>query len=94
MEYIGIIGAILYLFSYAKIQWRRDYAKTIEYSALNFLASSFVLYSLLDQWNLPSVIIQISWMTISAYGVYRCLKYKFREKRELLKIQALENKST
>lgn len=75
LKVVGIFGAIIYLFTYLKVQLRRDYAKSFEYSGLNFLAASFVLLSLIFHWNFPSAIIQVSWMIISLYGLYRCYKY-------------------
>lgn len=74
-EFIGITGAIIYLLSYAAVQWRRDFVRTIKYSLMNLTAASFVLYSLSTNWNTASAIIQISWIIISVYGVYRCMKY-------------------
>lgn len=81
LEILGVIGAFTYLYTYAVLQWRRDYAKTVAYSFLNFLAACLVLISLFENWNLPSAIIQISWMVISLYGLRRCLKYIKRDQQ-------------
>jgi len=83
-EIIGVIGAMLYLYSYASVQLKRAYARTFEYSALNFLAALFVLISLTSYWNLASAIIQISWILISLYGLFKCYR-QYRTKKPRMK---------
>ena len=63
------------------MQWHRDYAKTLSFSLLNLIGSLLLAFSLLYNWNLASFVSNAIWGTISAYGVYRCLKYIVREKK-------------
>ncbi len=42
-EMVGLLGAGLYVLSYALLQYRRRFARTITYSVLNFFAASLVL---------------------------------------------------
>jgi hypothetical protein len=44
------------------------------YPAINLLGASLVLVSLIDAWNLPSVILECFWGAISVYGLVRCLR--------------------
>lgn len=74
----GLLGVVLSVYCYARIQWRRDYVKELSYSVLNFLAAIFVIVSLSHHWNLSSFVINITWSVISLYGVYRCVKYMRR----------------
>ncbi len=76
----GLLGVAVSLFAYARVQWRRDFAKTISYSVLNFSKASLLIYSLSYQWHLAAFVGNTIWGAISLYGVYRCLKYKHREK--------------
>lgn len=78
---IGLIGVTLSVYSYARIQWQRDYAKRLSYSLLNLMASILLTISLLYKWNLSSFVINAVWGIISCYGVYRCLKYIWKERR-------------
>jgi len=78
---VGLLGVLLSLFCYARVQWHRDYAKKMSYSLLNFLSAILLGISLLKNWNLSSFTCNASWGLISAYGVYRCLKYMVLEKR-------------
>ena len=72
---IGLAGISLSTFSYARVQWQRDYAKRLSYSLLNVIGSSLLAISLLENWNIASFVSNAIWGIISLYGVYRCLKY-------------------
>lgn len=90
---VGVIGAIGYLASYGILQFKREFAKSFAYSFMNFTAASFVAVSLISSFNLSAMIIQVAWILISAYGMYRCLKYKVEDNPELVKkIVALAEK--
>lgn len=82
-DFIGLMGSVGYLSTYAALQFRREFAKSITYSLANFLSALLVSISLVYDFNLASMAIQISWMVISSYGVFRCLKYRFRRNRNL-----------
>lgn len=77
---VGLIGVIISVTCYARMQWRRDYAKSLSYSLLNFIGSVMILVSVCNNWNLPAFISNVTWGIISLYGVYRCQKYRWREK--------------
>ena len=78
---VGILGVAISVYYYARIQWERDYAKRIGYSLGNFFGSLMIMYSLVYSWNIASVISNTAWGLISLYGVYRCLKYSWLEKK-------------
>lgn len=80
-DILGLVGVLLTIFCYARVQWRRDYAKTIDYSLLNFTGALLVIVSLMHNWNLASFVSNILWICISLYGTYRCLKYIVRGRR-------------
>jgi hypothetical protein len=70
----GIVGAGCFIFAYfATVQgwleptdWR--------FPAVNLMGAVLVLVSLIDAWNLPSVVLECFWGAISIYGLVRCLK--------------------
>lgn len=72
---MGIVGVVINISCYARVQWQREYAKAVSYSALNLLGSTFLVISLFHTWNLVSFIGNSTWGCISLYGLYRCLKY-------------------
>ena len=78
-DIIGLCGAALSIYCYARVQWQRDYAKKMRYSFLNFLSSVLMYFSLSHHFNLASFSINIVWGLISLYGMYRCGKYMWRD---------------
>ncbi|MDD9900866.1 MAG: cyclic nucleotide-binding protein [Alphaproteobacteria bacterium] len=81
-DVLGILGAVGYLTAYAALQIRREFAKSVFYSISNFLSALLVAISLLYDFNLAAMIIQMTWMVISGFGIYRCLKYMSSERPE------------
>ena len=77
---IGLCGVTISIYCYGRVQWQRDYAKRISYSLLNLLASALLIVSLAHHWNLAAFASNLIWGLFSAYGVYRCMKYIWREK--------------
>ncbi|MFY9287148.1 MAG: hypothetical protein WAO98_01475, partial [Alphaproteobacteria bacterium] len=73
-DIIGLMGVGCSLFAYGKVQWRRDYAKHLSFSALNVASSCLIGISFVKHWNMASFTLNAVWGLISIYGVYRCLK--------------------
>lgn len=71
LEIIGIAGFVFYMLSYGLLQLGKISGQGYTYTVLNMLAATFVLISLLHQFNLASVLIQISWIAISIVGLLR-----------------------
>ena len=64
-------GGDFYLGSYAALQFGLIHGRGYLYPALNALAAGLVAVSLIEAYNLSSLLIQISWILISAYGIAR-----------------------
>jgi len=72
---LGFSGFILIISSQVRVHWRREYVNSIWYSLGNCVGGALLAVSLCMDWNLPSLISNIIWSLVNAYGVYRCLKY-------------------
>ncbi len=72
-EAMGLVGVAFYLSSYAALQFGFIDGKKVSYPFLNFMAASCVLISLFENFNMPSMLVQISWITISLYGISKML---------------------
>lgn len=70
-EAAGLAGVAFYLGSYALLQFGVLRGNGYPYAVLNLFAASLVLLSLFNGWNLYSAIIQISWISISIFGMAR-----------------------
>ncbi|MDA5094823.1 cyclic nucleotide-binding domain-containing protein [Aliiroseovarius sp. KMU-50] len=70
-EIAGFLGVAFYLGSYAALQLGYIQGAGYTYACLNLMAAALVLLSLVMNFNLWSAIIQISWITISIFGITR-----------------------
>lgn len=71
---IGILGDFFVLFAYFMLQVKKLKAESFIYSFLNLMGAIFVLFSLYFSWNLPSVVIEGSWVIVSVYGLIQALR--------------------
>jgi len=84
-DILGLAGVLLMIYSYARVQWQRDYAKRLNYSLLNLAGAVLLIVSLVHNWNLASFVSNAVWGLISLYGVYRCSKYIRRRARSTIR---------
>ena len=70
-DIIGTIGVALIVLVYLLLQLEKIDPKALSYSLINFIGSIMILYSLIHTWNLASVIIEVFWIAISLFGVYK-----------------------
>lgn len=71
-DIIGTLGVFAYLLSYYLLQSGKiEVEKGYIYSLLNILGATFVLISLTNTFNLPSLVSQMGWILISCYGLLR-----------------------
>jgi len=73
-DLIGVFGVSFVLITYYLLQVEKIDAKGFWYSFLNLFGAVLIMYSLLYNWNLASVIIEIFWIAISVYGVWKYFK--------------------
>ena len=70
-EIVGYFGVVLILIGYAGIQSGRLTAETLTYPLLNGFGAIAILFSLYFHPNLPSIVIEIAWLLISLFGIFR-----------------------
>ncbi len=68
---VGIVGVAFYLGSYAALQFGFIQGRGFIYPALNMIAASCVLVSIIEAYNLSSLLIQVFWIIVSIYGITR-----------------------
>jgi hypothetical protein len=71
----GIVGAGSFVAAYFATLRGWMSAQGWAFPATNLLGATLVLVSLLDAWNLPSVILECFWAAISLYGLVRSLRH-------------------
>lgn len=73
-DFIGIVGVILILITYLLLQMEKLSPQSLSYSVGNLIGAILILCSLYYNWNLSSVVIEIAWLIISAFGVFKVLR--------------------
>ncbi len=73
-DMVGILGVILTLIAYYYINIGKWSSDDLKYVLLNLFGSCFLMFSLMFNWNLASVLIEIAWITISLIGLFRYFK--------------------
>lgn len=80
---VGIIGVGFYLGSYALLQTGFLRGSGLAYTVLNLIAASCVAISLIDAFNLSSLVIQMSWILISLIGLTRLYLFRYMHRFSL-----------
>lgn len=73
-DLLGIVGVVIILLYYFLLQIGKCPANSLNFSLANFIGSALLLFSLWFNWNLASVVIEISWLFISLYGLIRSVR--------------------
>ncbi|OGT37061.1 MAG: hypothetical protein A3F12_00965 [Gammaproteobacteria bacterium RIFCSPHIGHO2_12_FULL_38_14] len=73
---IGIVGVIFVLIAFFLLNMNKLAAKHLSYQLLNFFGASFILFSLMFEWNTASVLIESAWVVISVMGLYQAIRTK------------------
>ncbi|WCK72551.1 CBU_0592 family membrane protein [Agrobacterium tumefaciens] len=72
-DLVGLAGAFFYLFAYALLQLRLLTIEDWRYTLLNVLGGVFLIYSLIWNFNLGSLISQVAWLLFTIIGYARFL---------------------
>ena len=71
-DIVGSAGVFAYVLSYYLLQSGKiEIEKGYTYSLLNIIGATFVLISLTNTFNLPSLVSQMVWIVLSLYGLLR-----------------------
>jgi len=80
-DMIGIVGVLLVLWAYYRLQRQKLAATSIVFSVYNAAGSGMILVSLYFDFNLASFFIESAWTTISLVGVFFAVRKKLNDKR-------------
>ena len=76
---VGLMGTGLYLLSYLLLQLRLLAGEGAAYVLMNLGGATLVAYSLLFDWNLAGMVLQIAWILISGIGLVRIARAQQKE---------------
>ncbi len=70
-DVIGLIGVLIILITYGALTLEKMDPKGWRYSAGNGLGAVLILISLYFSFNLASFVIEIAWLAISGFGLWK-----------------------
>jgi hypothetical protein len=76
LDVVGNIGVVILMVTYLLLQLNRIRSDDLMYSLLNAVGASFIIVSLLVNFNLSALLMEVFWVLISFVGVYRYIRLK------------------
>lgn len=76
LDLLGNIGVVVLIVTYLMLQLNRLSSNGLAYSLLNALGASFIVVSLLFDFNLSALIVESFWVLISFIGIYKYFRLK------------------
>lgn len=73
-QWIGFLGMAFVVIAYFLLQINKYTINSLKYQLLNLIGAILLLISLFVHFNLGSFIIEIFWIIITLYGIYKNIK--------------------
>jgi len=75
-QVIGFVGMIFIVFAYFLLQTGTYDTQSLKFQLINLIGAVLLLISLCVHFNLGSFIIEVFWIIITLYGIYKNYKEK------------------
>ncbi len=75
-QWTGFVGMAFVIVAYFLLQINRYTIASLQYQILNLIGAILLLISLCFHFNLGSFIIEIFWILITLYGIFKNIKNK------------------
>jgi hypothetical protein len=76
LDFIGNIGVVVLMAAYLMLQLNKLRSDGLAYSVLNAAGASLIVISLLYDFNLSALLMEVFWILISFVGIYRYFRLK------------------
>jgi len=76
LDLIGNIGVVVLVTTYLMLQLNKLSSNGLAYSLLNAIGAGLIVISLLVDFNLSALVIEVFWVLISLLGIYRYFRLK------------------
>ena len=76
LDFIGNVGVVVLMIAYLMLQLNKLRSDGLAYSLLNVVGASLVIVSLLFDFNLSALLMEVFWVLISLVGIYRHFRLK------------------
>ena len=76
VDFVGIIGVGIIVVTYLFLQLGKLRSEALAYSLMNAIGASLIVVTLLINFNLSALLMEVFWVLISLLGVYRHFRVK------------------
>ena len=76
VDFIGNVGVVVLVITYLMLQLNKLSSDGLAYSVLNAAGAGLIVISLLYDFNLSALVIEVFWVLISFVGIYRYFRLK------------------
>ena len=76
LDFVGNIGVVVLVITYLMLQLNKLSSDGLAYSVLNAVGAGLIVISLLFNFNLSALVIEVFWVLISLVGIYRYFRLK------------------
>jgi hypothetical protein len=76
LDFVGNIGVVVLVITYLMLQLNKLSSDGLAYSVLNAVGAGLIVVSLIFNFNLSALIIEVFWVLISFVGIYRYFRLK------------------
>ena len=76
LDFVGNIGVVLLIIAYLMLQLNKIRSDGLAYSLLNAVGACLIVVSLLVNFNLSALLMEVFWVLISFVGIYRYFRLK------------------
>jgi len=76
LDFVGNVGVVILIITYLMLQLNKLPSDGLAYSLLNAIGASLIVVSLLFDFNLSALLMEVFWVLISFVGIYRYFRLK------------------
>ena len=76
LDLVGSIGVVILIIAYLMLQLNKLPSDGLAYSLLNAIGAGLIVISLLFDFNLSALLMEVFWVLISFVGIYRYFRLK------------------
>ena len=71
LDFVGNVGVVILMITYLMLQLNKLSSDALSYSVLNAVGAGLIVISLLFDFNLSALLMEVFWVLISFVGIYR-----------------------
>lgn len=76
LDLVGNVGVVVLMIAYLMLQLNKLRSDDLAYSLMNAAGASLIVLSLLVNFNLSALLMEVFWVLISFIGIYRYFRLK------------------